>query len=111
MSARRRGRRVAGRGRDPLHDRVEHGLHAVTGLRRDAKHVAGIDADELGELGRGGVRIGLREVDLVHDRHDLEVVLDREVGVRERLRLDSLGGVDEQHGALASRRATATPRR
>ena len=32
---------------------------------------------------------------------DLEVVLDREVGVRERLRLDSLRGVDDEQRALA----------
>jgi hypothetical protein len=43
----------------------------------------------------------LRQVDLVHDRHDLEAVLDREVGVRQRLRLDSLCGVDDEHRSLA----------
>ena len=62
---------------------------------------SGVVADELGDLGGGRVRIGLRQVDLVHDRHDLEVVLDREVRVRERLRLDALRGVDDEQRALA----------
>ena len=50
---------------------------------------------------RRSVRVGLRQVDLVDDRDDLEVVLDREVGVRERLRLDPLRRVDDEERALA----------
>ena len=61
----------------------------------------GIAAEELRHLVRRAVGIGGGQVDLVHDRHDLEVVLDREVGVRERLRLDSLRRVDDEHGSLA----------
>ena len=58
-------------------------------------------AEKLRELGRGAVRVGLRKVDLVRDGDDLELVVEREVGVRERLRLDALRGVDEQERALA----------
>ena len=47
------------------------------------------------------VRLRARQVDLVDDRDDLEVVLDREVGVGQRLRLDALRGVDQQQRALA----------
>ena len=46
-------------------------------------------------------RLRARQVDLVDDRDDLEVVLDREVGVGQRLRLDALRGVDQQQRALA----------
>ena len=49
----------------------------------------------------GRVRVRLRKVDLVHDRDDLQVVLDRQVGVRERLRLDALGRVHDEQRALA----------
>ena len=58
-------------------------------------------ADEVGDLGRGRIRVGLRQVDLVHDRDDLEVVLDRQVGVGDGLRLDPLRRVDDEQGALA----------
>ena len=47
------------------------------------------------------VGIGRGKVDLVDDRDDLEVVLDREVRVRERLRLDSLRRIHDEHRALA----------
>ena len=47
------------------------------------------------------VGVGGREVDLVERGDDLEVVLEGEVAVGERLGLDALGGVDEQDHALA----------
>ena len=53
-------------------------------------------------LGLGG-----GEIDLVDHRHDLMVVLDRLVDVGERLRLDPLGGVDDQQRALAGGEAAA----
>ena len=47
------------------------------------------------------VGLRARQIDLVDDRDDLEVVLDREVGVGERLRLDALRRVDEQQRPFA----------
>ena len=44
---------------------------------------------------------GAGQIDLVDDRDDLEVVLDREVRVGERLRLDALRRVDQQQRAFA----------
>ena len=41
----------------------------------------------------------------------VQVVLQREVEVGQGLRLDALGGVDEQDGGLARLEAAATPRR
>ena len=97
-----RGRvRIAVRARDPLDDRVEHVLDALARLGRDAEDAIRVVADQLGDLGGRAVGVGLRQVDLVHDRDDLEVVLDREVGVRERLRLDPLRRVDDEQRALA----------
>ena len=48
---------------------------------------------------RSGSALG--QVDLVDDRHDLEVVVERQVDVGQRLRLDALRGVDDQDRALA----------
>ena len=53
--------------------------------------------DLLGDL--VGARRG--QVDLVDDRDDLQVVVERQVEVGQRLRLDALGGVDHQHRAFA----------
>ena len=101
MSARAGACAVALRRRDPLDDRVEHVLDAGARLRRDAKHAVGVVGEQVGELLRDAVGVGLRQVDLVDERDDLEVVLDREVGVRERLRLDPLRRVGDEQRALA----------
>ena len=58
-------------------------------------------SEELRELACSAFRVGLREVDLVGDGHDLELVLEREVGVRERLRLDALSSIDDEQRPLA----------
>ncbi len=97
----RRGVRGAGRRGDPGHHGIEHVLDADPGLRRDPQHVPRVVAEQLCELKRDAVGIGLREVDLVHDRDDLEVVLDREVGIRKRLRLDPLRRVDHEQRSFA----------
>ena len=47
------------------------------------------------------IDVGRRQVDLVEDRDDLEVVLEREVDVGDRLRLDALRRVDDEQRALA----------
>ncbi len=100
---RSRGRvRVAGRRRDPLDDRVEDLGNAVPrSSRRCAARVRRSSPRRSAELARRAVRVGLRKVDLVRGGDDLEVPVDREVRIRERLRLDSLRRVDDEQRALA----------
>ena len=84
-----------------VNDVVEHGLDVDALLGRDLRRVHGRDADDVLDLGLGALGVGGRQVDLVDDRQDLEIVLERQVGVGERLRLHALRGVHDQHGALA----------
>ena len=60
-----------------------------------------VEADDLLDLAARLLGLRARQIDLVDDRDDLEVVLDREVGVGERLRLDALRRVDQQQRAFA----------
>ena len=70
------------------------------GLGRDAHDVLGGDAEDGLDLHRVAVGIGRRQVDLVQDGDDLEVVLEREVAVGQGLRLDALRGVDDEDDAF-----------
>jgi hypothetical protein len=47
------------------------------------------------------------KIDLVDHRDDREVLLEREMVVRQRLRFDALGGVDHEQRALRRPRASA----
>ena len=100
-----RGVRVAGRAGDLPDDLVEEDLDALPRLAGDAQAVLGLQADQAGQLLGVLLRLGRRQVDLVEDRDDREVVLHGEVEVRQGLRLDALRGVDEQDGALAGGQA------
>ncbi len=91
----------ADRGRHGGDDLVQQCLDAETGLRRDAQHVLGLAADQVRELLGELLRLGGRQVDLVQDGDDREVVLHRQVQVGEGLGLDALGGVHQEDGALA----------
>ena len=93
--------RVAVRLRDQVDDGVEQFFHALAGLRGDLEHLARVAADDRGQLFRVALGLGGREVDLVQHRDDLEVGVDGQVEVGQRLRLDALRGVDQQDGALA----------
>ncbi len=98
----RAGRGVldADRGRDLLHHVVEQLRHAEAALGADLQDVLGLAADDVRDLGGVLLRLGGRQVDLVEDRDDREVVLQRQVQVGEGLRLDALSRVHHEDGAL-----------
>ena len=99
--------RVALRGGDIVDDAVEHGLNVDALLGADLRRVERGDADDVLDLGFGAVRVRHGQIDLVDDGQDLEIVVEGEIGVRERLRLDALRGVHDQHRALAGRERPA----
>ena len=81
-------------------DLVEQGLHTLARLRRDVQHVVDIAADDVRDLGRILLRLRTWQVDLVEHRDDVEIGVQRQIEVGQRLRLDALRSIDEQHGAL-----------
>ena len=92
---------VALRGRHVVHNVVQHGLnvHALLGRNFGRFHCR--NADDVLDLGLGARRVGGGQVDLVDDWQNLQIVLQREIGVRQRLRLHALRSVYDQHRALA----------
>ena len=62
----------------------------------------GVEPDHVLDLLAHLFRLRRREVDLVQDRDDLVVVVERLIDIGESLRLDALARVDHQQRALAS---------
>ena len=92
---------VADRGGDLPDDLLQQLVHADTRLRRDEQDVVGRAADDVGELRRVLLRLRGGQVDLVQHRNDRQVVLEGEVEIREGLRLNALGSVDQEDGPFA----------
>ncbi len=95
---------VALRRRDPGDDRLEHLAGAGAGLRAGQQGVARVEADDVLDLPAGLLGLRPGQIDLVDDRQNGEVVvIDGEVGVGQRLRLDALRGIHQQQGPFAGR--------
>ena len=85
------------------HDRLEDLVDADAFFGRGQDAVFAGQADDALDLFAHDFGLGAGQIDLVDDRDDLEVVLDGQVDVGQRLRLDALGRVDHQQRALAGR--------
>src|SRR5690606_1978319 len=79
---------------------------ARAGLPAREKRVVGGQANDVLDLTADLFRLGAGQVDLVDDRDDLEVVVDRQVGVGQRLGFHALRGIDQEQGAFAGRERT-----
>ena len=96
-----RGRVVALRGRDALHDGLENLLDAGAGLARGEQDVLLPAADQVDDLVLHLVDHRRLHVDLVQHGDDLQIVPHGQVEVRDRLGLDALRRVDDQQGPFA----------
>ena len=102
---------VAHRGRNALDDGLEHVGNAGAVLGRDGDGLIAVEPEHLRDLVPRALHVRRGQVDLVDDRDDLEAAVRRQVEVRQGLRLDPLGGVDDQDARPRRRRASARPRR
>ena len=90
---------------DELHDLLHDRRDVDALLRGDRGRVLGGNADDVLDLLADALGVRAGQVDLVHDGHNLQPRVNGEVGVGERLRLDALRRVHDEHGSLARREA------
>ncbi len=98
--------RIAFRRRHIAHDCFQNFGDAFAGLGAGENRVVSFQADEVFDLFDCFFRFGARQIDLVDDRNQLEIVFDREISVRERLRFDALRSIDDQQRAFAGGKRT-----
>ena len=70
-------------------------------LARGEDGLDGVEPDDFLDFLPNAFRVRRGQVDLVDDRDDFVVVLDRLVDIGQGLRFDALGGVDDQERAFA----------
>ena len=98
--AHRRVRVALGR-RNTVHHGREHLFDADALLGGDQGTVFRVQADLILDFMAHDLGPRAGQIDLVDDRHDLQIMLQRHVDVGQRLRLDALAGVHHQYRALA----------
>ena len=67
--------------------------------------VGGIEADHLFNLFANALRLGRRQINLIDHRNNFEIVVDGQIRIRQRLRLNALRGIDNEQCAFASLQA------
>ena len=93
------------RRRDQVHDGFQNLVDARALFRAHQNRPTGVQSDHLLDLLAHPLGLGHRQVDLVDHRNQLEIVVQRQVGVGQRLRLDALRGVHHQQRPLAGLQA------
>ena len=83
-----------------VHDGFQHVRHAHAGLGGDGQGIGAVQPDGFLYLALDPVHLGAGQVDLVEHRHDLVVMVQRQIDVGQGLRLHALGGVHHQQRAL-----------
>ena len=99
------GIRVALWRRDQVHDGLEHVVDAGALLGAHQQRVARVEPDNLLDLLANALGLRGGQIDFVDYGDDFQVVVQRQVGIGERLRLHALGGVHHQQRALAGLQA------
>ncbi len=88
-----------------MHDRLENLVDPDAHLGAAVDRFLGRDGENFLELPMDRGQVGVGQIDLVDHRHDREALFVREMDVGDRLRLDALGGVDDEERAFAGREA------
>ena len=85
--------------------RRQNSEQSYTFLGRDTRRILRLNADDILDLCCDPVRFCTRQIDLIDDRHDIEVMINREVGIGQRLRLHALRRIDHEDGTVARGKA------
>ena len=101
----RRVRIALGR-RDQKDNGLQQIVDALSGLARDTHGIIGRDRQVILDLGLDLIGMGRGQVDLVDGRHNVQIGVHGERRIGDGLRLDTLGGIDDEHRALAGGQRT-----
>ena len=88
-----------------MHHRFQHVLNADAVLRAGQDRFARVQADHVFNLLANPVRLGRRQIDLVDHRNNFQIVMQRQIGIRQRLRFHALRRVHHQQRAFAGLQA------
>ena len=80
-------------------------MNADALLRAHQQRIAGIESDHFLDLFANALRLGGWKVDLIDDRNNFQIMVQREIRIRQRLRFHALRGIHHQQRAFAGLQA------
>ena len=80
---------------------LKHLLDVQSDLGGDLRSILGGQSDDVLDFLFDVCRVCARQVNLVDDRQDLQIVVECQIGIGKRLRLDALRRIHDEHRALA----------
>ena len=89
--------------RNLLHDLLKHLIDVDAVLRRDQRRILRFDADHVLDLLDYTLRLCAGQVDLIDDGKDVQVMIQRQIHVCQRLCLNALRRIHDQDGAVTRR--------
>ena len=98
---------VALRRGNVIHNCFQHLIDVQAGFRAHARRVGRIQPDNVLNFLPDFFRLCAGQVNFIDDRDDFEVMVERHIAVRQRLRLNALRRVYHQQRAFARRQCTA----
>src|SRR3989344_3526130 len=87
---------IPSRRRHPFDHADKHLRHSGTGFPGSQEDVPFLAPQDMDDFFLGLFYLSVRQVYLVHYRDDFQPLIDRQIQVRQRLRLHPLGGINEQ---------------
>src|SRR5690606_24990468 len=94
---------IAFRRWDPCDDRLEDLRHTHSGFSAGGNDFFRFATDQVDDLILHFFRHGAGEVHFIQDGNNFQVVLQGQIEVGDRLRLDALGSVHDQQGTFTGR--------
>ena len=79
-----------------LTDRIKQRGDSFACLRRHRDAIERINPEHLLNLFRDLIGTSAGKIDLVQNRHDLQILLNRKIGIHHRLRFNTLGSIHDQ---------------
>ena len=86
-------------------DLFQNRIHVFSRFGRNTRGIFCLDSNHIFDLGDHALRLGAWQVNLIDDRKNVQVMIQRQINVCKGLRLDSLRGIDHQDRAVTGGKA------
>ena len=84
---------------------IEYHLYIFTRLRRDRDNIFSGASEKFDHLSTDAIHIGTREINLIQNRDNREVIFERKIDIGKCLRLNPLRRIDDEDRSFDRREA------